>query len=41
MGGKLFNCGRIDRDRYLDIEADIRTYLDRVCIKYSLTLICV
>ncbi len=29
MGGKLFNRGRIDRDRYLDIEADIRTYLDR------------
>jgi hypothetical protein len=29
MGGKLFNRGRIDRDRYLDIEADIRNYLDR------------
>lgn len=29
MGGKLFNRGRIDRDRYLDIEADLRAYLDR------------
>ncbi len=29
MGGKLFNRGRIDRNRYLDIEADIRAYLDR------------
>ncbi len=29
MGGKLFNRGRIDRERYLEIEADVRAYLDR------------
>lgn len=29
MGGKLFNRGRIDRERYLEIESDVRAYLDR------------
>jgi hypothetical protein len=29
MGGKLFNRGRIDRDLYLTIEADMRAYLER------------
>jgi hypothetical protein len=29
MGGKLFNLGRISRDRYLEIEVAMREYLDR------------
>jgi hypothetical protein len=29
MGGKLFNLGRINRDRYLEIEVAMRKYLDR------------
>jgi hypothetical protein len=29
MGGKLFNLGRISRDRYLEIEVSMREYLDR------------
>ncbi len=29
MGGKLFNLGRISRDRYLEIEGAMREYLDR------------
>ncbi len=29
MGGKLFNLGRIDREQYLAIEAEVRQYLDR------------
>jgi hypothetical protein len=29
MGGKLFNLGRIDRSQYLNIEAQVRDYLDR------------
>jgi hypothetical protein len=29
MGGKLFNLGRISRDRYLEIERAMREYLDR------------
>jgi hypothetical protein len=29
MGGKLFNLGRISRDRYLKIEATVQEYLDR------------
>jgi hypothetical protein len=29
MGGKLFNLGRISRDRYLEIEVLMREYLDR------------
>jgi hypothetical protein len=28
MGGKLFNLGRVNRDKYLIIEAEIRQYLD-------------
>ncbi len=29
MGGKIFNRGRIDRERYLAIEFEVRAYLDR------------
>jgi hypothetical protein len=29
MGGKLFNLGRISKDQYLEIEAEIGQYLDR------------
>jgi hypothetical protein len=29
MGGKLFNLPRMPRDAYLDVEADVRRYLDR------------
>ncbi len=29
MGGKLFNLGRISRDRYLELEVAMREYLDR------------
>jgi hypothetical protein len=29
MGGKLFNLGRISRDRYLETETVVREYLDR------------
>jgi hypothetical protein len=29
MGGKLFNLGRISRDRYLETEKTMREYLDR------------
>ena len=29
MGGNLFKLGRLPRARYLDIESDIRAYLDR------------
>lgn len=29
MGGKLFNLGRIDRPQYLNIEAQVRDYLNR------------
>jgi hypothetical protein len=30
MGGKLFNRDPIDREHYLDIEADIRGYHDLI-----------
>lgn len=29
MGGKLFNLPRMPRDAYLEVEADVRQYLDR------------
>ena len=29
MGGNLFKLGRLPRDRYLELEAEVRAYLDR------------